>query len=83
MQEGCHMKTLVILGFPGGSVVKNPPASVGDMRSIPGLERSHMAWSNKAHEPQLLNLCPRAWKPLLLEPACPRACAPQQEKPSQ
>ena len=25
-------------GFPGGSVVKNPPASIGDAGSIPGLE---------------------------------------------
>ena len=24
-------------GFPGGSVVKNPPANAGDMPSIPGL----------------------------------------------
>ena len=28
------------LGFLGGSVVKNPPANVGYMGSIPGLERS-------------------------------------------
>ena len=28
------------LGFPGGSVVKNTPASVGDVGSIPGLGRS-------------------------------------------
>ena len=28
------------MGFPGGSVVKNPPANVGDMGSIPGLGRS-------------------------------------------
>ena len=27
-------------GFPGGSVVKNPPATTGDMGSIPGLGRS-------------------------------------------
>ena len=27
-------------GFPGGSVVKNPPASAGDSGSIPGLGRS-------------------------------------------
>ena len=27
-------------GFPGGSVVKNPPANVGDVGSIPGSERS-------------------------------------------
>ena len=26
-------------GFPGGSVVKNPPASVGDSGLIPGSER--------------------------------------------
>ena len=29
-----------ILGFPGGSVVKNLPANVGDACSIPGLGRS-------------------------------------------
>ena len=28
----------VNLGFPGGSVVKNPPANVGYMGSIPGSE---------------------------------------------
>ena len=31
------------LGFPGGRVIKNPPASVGDtgdLGSIPGLGRS-------------------------------------------
>ena len=31
------------MGFPGGSVVKNPPANTGDARdvdSIPGLGRS-------------------------------------------
>ena len=27
-------------GFLGGSVVKNPPANVGDVGLIPGLERS-------------------------------------------
>ena len=27
--------------FPGGSVLKNPPASAGDTGSIPGLGRSH------------------------------------------
>ena len=27
-------------GFPGGSVVKNPPANAGDSGSIPGLGRS-------------------------------------------
>jgi len=28
--------------FPGGSVVKNPPADAGDMGSTPGLGRFHM-----------------------------------------
>ena len=28
------------MGFPGGSVVKNPPANAGDTGSIPGSERS-------------------------------------------
>ena len=27
-------------GFPGGSVAENPPASVGDAGSVPGLGRS-------------------------------------------
>ena len=30
----------MLKGFPGGSVVKNPPAKAGDMGSIPGLGRS-------------------------------------------
>ena len=33
-------------GFPGGTVVKNPPANAGDTGSSPGLGRSHMPWSN-------------------------------------
>ena len=36
----CRWALLSILGFPGGSVVKNTPANegeAGDMRSIPGL----------------------------------------------
>ena len=32
--------------FPGGAVVKNPPASAGDMGSSPGPGRSHMPQSN-------------------------------------
>ena len=28
--------------FPGGTVVKNPPANAGDMGSILGLGRFHM-----------------------------------------
>ena len=34
------------LDFPGGAVVKNPPANAGDRGSSPGQERSHMPQSN-------------------------------------
>ena len=78
------------VGFPGGAVVKNPPANAGDTGSSPGLGRSHMPQSNKARAPQLMSLRSRAHEPQLLSPrpttteACvPRAHAPQQEKPLQ
>ena len=32
--------------FPGGAVVKNPPAHAGDTGSIPGLGKSRMPQSN-------------------------------------
>ena len=32
--------------FPGGAVVKNPPANTGDTGSSPGPGRSHMPQSN-------------------------------------
>ena len=48
-----HQKTLQnyssqnsMVGFPGGAVVKNPPANAGDMSSRPGPGRSHMPQSN-------------------------------------
>ena len=47
-----HLKSWMIssqdasLGFPGGSVVKNPPANAADTDSIPGLGRSHVPCSN-------------------------------------
>ena len=78
------------LGFPGGTMVKNPPANAGDMGLIPGLGRSHMLQSNWTHAPQLLSLRSRAHEPQLLSPRAttteartPRAHAPQQEKPLQ
>ena len=60
-----------LLGFPGGSVIKNFPANAGDASSVLDPGRSHMLLSNLACEPQLLNVCPRAW--------CPKTSAPQQE----
>ena len=47
------------MGFPGGAVVENLPATAGDMGSSPGLGRSHMPRSSWAREPQLLSL--RVW----------------------
>ena len=35
-----------VQGFPGGAVVKNPPANAGDTGSSPGLGRSHVPRSN-------------------------------------
>ena len=33
-------------GFPGGAVVKNPPANAGDTGSSPGPGRSHVPRSS-------------------------------------
>ena len=80
----------MIADFPGGAVVKNPPANAGDTGSSPGLGRSHMLRSNYARAPQLLSLRSRAREPQLLSPCAttteahvPRAHALQQEKPPQ
>ena len=80
----------MVRGFPGGAVVKNPPANAGDMGSSPGPGRSHMPWNNLARAPQLLSLRSRAHEPQLLSPrattteaGAPRAHARQQEKPPQ
>ena len=49
---GYKMENLVsalnslIVGFPGGTVAKNPPANAGDMGSSPGPGRSHMLGSS-------------------------------------
>ena len=32
--------------FPGGTVVRDPPANAGDLGSSPGLGRSHMPQSS-------------------------------------
>ena len=36
----------MVRDFPGGTVVKNLPASAWDMGSSPGPGRFHMPWSN-------------------------------------
>ena len=53
--------------FPGGSVVKNLPASAGDMGLIPRQGRLHMPRGNQVSVPQLL------------KPALPRGRVQQQE----
>ena len=56
-------------GFPGGgSVVKNPPASAGDMGSIPDLGRFYKPRSSWACAPQLLSPRSRAHTLKLLKP---------------
>ena len=74
--------------FPGGAVVKNPPAYAGDTGSSPGPGRSQMPQSNEARAPQLLSLHSRACEPQLLSPCAtttearlPRTRAPQEKPP--
>ena len=43
---GSRSNELLFQDFPGGAVVKNPPASAGDTGSIPGPGGSHMPRSN-------------------------------------
>ena len=49
----CNYKMLQ--DFPGGPVVRNPPANAGDMGLIPDPGRSHVLQGNKACAPQLEN----------------------------
>ena len=60
---------LIFGDFPGGALVKNPPANARDTGSSPGPGRSHMLRSNQARAPQLLSLRSRACEPQLLKPA--------------
>ena len=62
------MTKVQALCFPGGSVVKSPPAEVGDVGSIPDLGRSHVPQSTKARAPKLPSLCSRAGGLQLLSP---------------
>ena len=41
-----NVKKHICLDFPGGSVVKNPPANAGDTGLSPGLGISHMPRSS-------------------------------------
>ena len=44
--SGTGLKRPQLRDFPGGAVVRNPPANAGDTGLIPGPGRSHMLRSN-------------------------------------
>ena len=44
-KDGIHQES-PLLDFPGGPVVKNPPANAGDTGSSPGSGRSHVPRNN-------------------------------------
>ena len=52
------MQSLGWQGFPGGSVVKNPPANAGDVVSILGSERSHGEGNGKENQFYSLDIFP-------------------------
>ena len=52
-EGNCLKKKKRKADFPGGPVVKNPPANAGDTGSNPGLGRFHIPQGNQAHVPQL------------------------------
>ena len=62
---------------------KEPPAKAEDVGLITAPGRCHVPQSNEACVPQLLSPGSRAQEPQLLQPVCPRARAPRQEKPLQ
>ena len=66
-------------GFPGGSVVKNPPAKARDTGFVPDQGRSHMPKSSQTHAPRLWTLYSRAWKLQGPKPMRLRARAGQQK----
>ena len=69
-----YIKLTQAKGFPGGSVVKNPPANAGDLGSIPGSGRSPgegngnpfpHSCSGKSHgQRRLVGCCPQGYKEL-------------------
>ena len=77
-------------GFPGGAVVKNPPANTGDTGSSPGPWSGKIPHAHGATKPVYHNYWVCALEPMTqlrslraatTEAREPRAHAPQQEKP--
>ena len=70
-----------MMGFPGGSEAKFPPANAGDTGSIPGQGKSHILQGQ-------LSPCAKTTEPVpwrlgaaTTEPKHSRACAQQKENP--
>ena len=68
-------------GFPGGSVVKNPPTNAGDTGSIPGPGGSHMLRCATTIEPMLYSLGTTT-EPMCLEPVLCNKRMYRNEKPA-
>ena len=56
-----------LMDFPGGAVVKNPPASAGDECSIPGSGRSPAEGNGNPHQYSCLenSMDRRAWRAMV------------------
>ena len=82
---GPVVKTSPSRDFPGGAVVKNPPANAGDTGSIPGLGRSHMqSLCATTTEPALWSPCSPTREATAMRSPCTATkcslCSPQLEK---
>ena len=64
------------LDFPGGPVVKNPPASARDVGSIPGPGRVHVLWGQ-------LSLCAGTTEACTPEPVLSSKSGRRSEKPKE
>ena len=62
------LTVVFVWGFPGGLVVKNPPASAENMGTILGPGKSHVLRSDWARALQLRSLCSKALELQLLSP---------------
>ena len=69
---------MIFMGFPGGSVVKNPPANAGDTGLITGPGSRHETTKAVCHN---YWACAVEQGATASEPLCSRAPALQQEKP--
>ena len=69
-------------GFPAGSVVKNPPASMGDVVRSP-IQEDPTCWGPTKPVPTAIEPVLKACQPPASETCMPRARGLRQEKPLQ